>query len=1330
MVSFVCHGGARLSLSLSRILSTFILLLLATQFAVALPISAQPAVTGSGPVPFQGFRPSGAAPQDQTILGTIALPLTNLGALDTFITQVSDPSSPAYRHFLTPQEAQEFLPTAAYASLLSRIGGTGLQVLMTALDSLVVVSGTVSQFEEAFGGTVDSYTNGTYSYYASSGAQAFDGAYVYASNATFLFERPALSSIETTGSNVTFTQGSFSASKLQTVYNATTLYADGDTGSGQTVGLLDFYGSPTIANDLGLFDRTFGFQDPHLEVIPLGPYDPNLGANVGWSSEISLDVEVSHAMAPGAAIDLYVANGALPLAAALAKIVQDDRVTTLSQSFGTPEWYYSLSSDLGGPSFFAMNALIPDQYYALGSAEGITFLSSSGDGGGNGFSSGPEGDLQYPSSSPFVTSVGGTQTYFSQTPSGGISFRQTAWSNIGYVPNEVNQGGGEGGVSILEPKPWYQSQQATPPSFPGGRENPDLALQAGVDPGTLIVDSGKVVGIGGTSEASPLLAGLLTLTAQSLKGSLGLINPVIYKIGNDQAEYSKAFSPITFGYTIPWRASPGYNLATGWGAPNIGELTGFFKSSSNGLEIRGEISNSSGKGQVEYTLGQNLTLNAKVSQGGMVVTTGTFTMNIQTLGGTFSPTKMAFDPASGNWTGGITLGTESGLAYVNMFGMSGSGDSGQAMGVIFAGYLGSIEVPGSPYVISTDPWSWNSSAPLKLTIAATDLEGRPAPPGNLTLSVEAYSFTSNEYKNSSSATFMGTGSGTYVGSLTKPVPSGPMTLIAGGDLYSYAPAVFGIYLQSSYIYPEVAAEPGSAAPGQYLTIIANPIPPVNVYFETSLETGRLFAQDVLVGSNVSATLVSPSGEAVSIADLHYQPCAQALRVCNGGSDAIYGQLSVPEGSQPGLYTVQLHASYMSFTAGGNLTGNFYGQVWVSGPEITPSISISSGYVHVSPDYAIGQTSGQDGELFQGEPAHIVASIAYSNGTQAKFGEYSAIVYPASLAGQYTTLMHDEYAAGQLVQLEYDPGIGKWVGNVTLPSSADQGSLAGLAINSFDYSGPYDAFVTGLAWDGTPTTSALGAQQPFFVSDYQYYSGSGPWPSTGSQIAFDNSAVPTGVPLSGDYFIGTNTIAGGNVVITDSIFRGNLTIMDSNVTLVGVNGGDFNASGSGLTFKDSSVGSVTLVHSNITLVDSSFGSINPSLPTVSVSGLTEPIGGLANYTVTISGADLASPYLSAWIDGSKISLTSPVITGNPGVPAHVAVDGSIDASTLNDGVHTLTVTVSQSDGLSSTLVSSFSTNAHVASVASQATELFYLVYILLLVSLIGLVAGVLAAKRGH
>ena len=1311
---------------------------LALAFPILTSIPVGSASTSNlAPIPIiHGFKPLGDAPQDLPIIATLALPLRNVALLDSLVIQVSDPTSPMYRHFLTPEQVKsEFLPVTAYDSLLSYLNDTGLHVVLTALDSEVVVQGTAGEFRSAFGGAIGTYSNGTFSYYAATGVTSFRGAYVYASNATLLLTKPAIVTNQGPSSNVTFTEGTFNAKELAPVYNATYYYAHGETGAGQTIGILDFYGSPTIASDLAQFDRTFGLPDATLKVIPVGPYDPSLGAAVGWSTEVSLDVEASHAMAPGASIDLYVANGALPLSVPLAKIVQDDSVTTLSESFGNYEWYYSITSEAGGPSYFALNALVPDQYYALGSIEGITFTASSGDGGGSGYSSGPEGNLEYPATSPFVTSVGGTQTYFSASSGGGQEYMQTAWSNIGFVPNLVNEGGGGGGVSILEPKPWYQSNQATPPTYPNGRLNPDLSLQAGIFPAMQLVDSGRIVGTGGTSESSPLLAGLLTLVAQSMKSHLGLINPFLYQVGNNATENRKAFAPITFGYTIPWTASEGYNLATGWGSPNMGELGAILNATNSHprLSLLGEIRNATGMGQAEFTPGEALTVSAQISEGGNRVSAGSFTLSLVSLQGTSSPVTMNYNALTGNWTGSLTMGQESGLAYVYMSGTSADGTPGQAIGTIFAGYLGSLTVYGEFYSLPLDPWTWSTRAQLSLKVSTTYLNGKPEPSGSLHVEIEPYALSNNSYTPAGSTTLTDAGSGYAVGNLTTSVPAGPLSLILQGGTYGYAPAVYGIYLQTSYIYPEVAAEPGGVAPGQSLSIITLPIAPVNVYFELPAEgpQGYYFAYDVAYGSNVTASLVSPSGRTVSTATLAYQSCAQAVRACNGGADMIYGQLQVPADAASGLYTVKLDASYGSLTAGGNLTGSFYGQVWVSGPMISPSISVVPGSEHVSPDYAVGQAQGgQGGMLFQGEPAHVIAKIDYSNGTAVRFGEYSAILYPTSLAGEFATLMHQEYSGGQLVQLAYDPGLQAWVGNVTLPSPDDQGALSGLSLSTLDYSGPYDVYVTGLSADGVPTTAAIGAEQPFYVQPYVYYNGGAPAP-TGPQVAFDGTQLPVAGTLSGDLFVGSNSISHGNITIADSQIRGNISVAGSTVTLVGVTGGDFNVTGSRIILKDSTIGSLRLASSNVTLVDSSYTTVSPALPSISVSGLSSTIHGTGAYNITITGADLSPAYLAAWIDGNRIGLTLPAVANSAnGTQANVTVKGAIDAASLGDGVHTLLVTVTQADGLSSTLSTQFSTDAHLVALQNQTSVFYDYAYLLVVLVVVAIAIGTVALLRGR
>jgi subtilase family serine protease len=89
-------------------------------------------------------------------------------------------------------------------------------------------------------------------------------------------------------------------------YRLAKLFGSGATGKGHTIAIVDSFGSPTIVNDLHVFDQTFGLSDPHVQIIqPAGPVpafdntDPDM---LGWATETTLDVEYAHVFAPDAKI--------------------------------------------------------------------------------------------------------------------------------------------------------------------------------------------------------------------------------------------------------------------------------------------------------------------------------------------------------------------------------------------------------------------------------------------------------------------------------------------------------------------------------------------------------------------------------------------------------------------------------------------------------------------------------------------------------------------------------------------------------------------------------------------------------------------------------------------------------------------------------------------------------------------------------------------------------------------------------------------------------------------------------------------------------------------
>jgi len=1219
--------------------------------------ATQPSLAGIKPL--SGYKSIGAADPNMPVTVSVAIPLRNVSGLGSLVKQISDPNSPNYRHFLSSAQAsQMFLPTARYQSVLTYLTDHGFTIGFTALNSTIVATGSVSQVKQYLGLDTQMFTNGTYSYYAGTGATSLTGAYAYASNSTFLMARPDYLKSASFGSgplpasyNVTFTEGGQSTKLLQSVYNATSLYSRGITGKGYTVGLVDFYGSPTIASDLSTYDTKFGFAPPpSFAISPIGRYNPNLGGKLGWAFEIAIDVEVSHAMAPGANEVLYAANGALPLSSVIAAVIQDGRANVISQSFGIPEWEYQEA----GPIPLLFEAIFPDYYYMLGSAEGISFLTSSGDAGGSGNSAGPIGASQYPSDSPFVTSVGGTTTYVSKSASGDVTFNQTAWSNLSSVPLLQNAGGSGGGVSIIEPQPWYQSSLSAPKGFPAGRMSPDIALDGSGDPGTFVVAGGETGASGGTSESSPLLAGLLTLIMQNQKGPLGLVNPSLYQLATNPATYTRAYDPITFGYTIPWVAKAGYNLATGWGAPNIGVMASIYGSSSLPTTLSVGVNIIPPKGQKgnvsEYFTGQTIDIVAPVTLKGAPVTTGSFSASVQTLQGASGSVPLTYDPTQKGWVGGVPVGNVAGIADVNVVGTSGTAN-GTGFAETFVGYVANFVQPLAPY-------PWTPIPGLGVSVGASDLAGNTPTSTKASMSIFSYSIASNTYSQVDTVALTLSSSGDYVGLIKGAYPNGPMALVMQAPVYGYLPIINGIDLQGSTIYPQLVVAPGVIAPGQSLIVVANMIAPENVYNEISSATGDTLGGSISYGANVTASLVGPSGTVVSTVPLLERTCAQALRVCANSALLIYGYLYVPKTAQPGLYTVMFNAAYNDETSGTLYTGSFYGQVYVASGASVPKITVSPSM------------------LFEGQQSQVRASITYPSGKEITQGMYTAVIYPKSTSGQFTQVMHSQYASFLLIPLAFDPKQNLWTADVQLPSPNNSTVLSAINGAAAYYAGPYDIYVTGLSADGVPTTSDPTAQQDFFVQPYVYTANQAVAnPQQTSGLALSNVTISGGpISMTGDYFTGTDTIQSTNVTISASQVAGTLNLVNTHATLIGVSGGTIVATNSDVKLVRSDLASLQLTMSTVSLdAASAFQSVTPSLPAVTIAAplANKNYTGTVMVTASVGGTNLKG--VTFTLDGN--ALPSGPAGGQPSSPTY-----SLDTTTLPDGPHTLSVVATQTDGL--------------------------------------------------
>ena len=349
------------------------------------------------------------------------------------------------------------------------------------------------------------------------------------------------------------------------------------TGAGKTIVIVDAFGSPTIQSDLQTFDAQFGFPNPKLTIDQFGAipaFDPNNSTMVGWALETTLDVEYAHSIAPGANIvlaetpvaEVEGTSGFPQMMNAEESLINSGVGDVISQSFGATENTF--------PGFSQGNfSSLLDLRYAFKDAlvHGVTVLGGSGDEGATNDESDaatlyPMRVNSWPSSDPLVTSVGGTMLNLDNN--GNRLSPDTVW-NDGF-------GASGGGQSAVFSRPIYQIGVS---SVVGkSRGTPDISMSAAVNGAAWVYLSfGGEDGpgwylVGGTSEATPIMAGIVALADQQAGHRLGLINPALYLLGalSQHGNSGTGIVDVTsgnnsFGGVTGFDATPGYDLATGWG---------------------------------------------------------------------------------------------------------------------------------------------------------------------------------------------------------------------------------------------------------------------------------------------------------------------------------------------------------------------------------------------------------------------------------------------------------------------------------------------------------------------------------------------------------------------------------------------------------------------------------------------------------------------------------------------------------------------------------------------------------------------------------------------
>lgn len=511
-------------------------------------ISGQKIISGSEKNPVFNARSLGPTQAEQQIEITLRLRPAKTPApqMDTADAQSLN------RQFMTREEfAKNY---GASASDIAKIKNFAKQKNLIVLDAnaaqrRVVLSGTASALDKAFGTKLEEYEHDNGTYRGRTGhltapddvADIIEGVFGLDDRAQAKLK---FKMIDRTGFAQAHVNGrSFTPPELAKLYN----FPQDLDGSGQCIGIIELGGGSRSA-DINAYFNGLHLPAPQVKIISVDhaknrPSGPN-----GADGEVMLDIEVAGAIASKAKIVVYFApNTDRGFLDAITAAVHDavNKPSVISISWGAAEKHWTRQ---------AMNAF--ESVFIDAAAMGVTICCASGDNGYTDGESDGTPNVDFPASAPHALGCGGTKIELDA--SGSAIGHETVW-------NAGADSATGGGFSAIFPLPPYQS------GLPAGKSTrgvPDVAGNADPASGYAVRVDGNDFVIGGTSAVAPLWAGLIALMNQKLGRSVGFINPLLYgplkgKVTTDITQGDNG--PVSDGGQA---AGPGWDACTGWGSPN------------------------------------------------------------------------------------------------------------------------------------------------------------------------------------------------------------------------------------------------------------------------------------------------------------------------------------------------------------------------------------------------------------------------------------------------------------------------------------------------------------------------------------------------------------------------------------------------------------------------------------------------------------------------------------------------------------------------------------------------------------------------------------------
>ncbi|HYB90583.1 MAG TPA: S53 family serine peptidase [Candidatus Binataceae bacterium] len=554
--------------------------------AVSMPLCAEAyagttAIAGNHSEEAAGLAGEGVVAPERALRMEIVLALRNRAELDRLAADQVDSSSPRYHRWLSSAEFNaRFGPTQSDVAALTRwLEQSGFTIQSaSASRRSIVFTGSAEKAQKAFSVRIAASADGKT--YANLDDPAVPeklapliGTIRGLSNMMRAVPVVSASLARRPPSLPAVTEGgvtAFGPQDLWTFYDYNSLQAGGIDGTGtDCIGLVE--NSNWDSSGVTAFDTTFALPAANVTQTFADGSDP--GIIDGADTEAELDVEYSHAAAPGAPIVAYIGSDAASkgngLPDAIARAIHDNTCGAVSISFAF------CGAD---PAFFTKQL---DPLFAEAAAHGQGVYVSAGDWGAAGLGVDRHMNcvvtkarkISEMAGDPNVTAVGGTSfnpTYNSSGLDVG-NVAETVWHD----GNKEPAGTTGGGRSSLFKKPAFQTA-STPKDK--ARDIPDISLGASPNnPGYFFGDSGSILCcIGGTSLSAPYWAGIAQLVAQQAgEARAGNLNAKIYALGALGNAASSGLRDVTtgnnsFNGVAGYAAGIGYDRASGWGTPDIG----------------------------------------------------------------------------------------------------------------------------------------------------------------------------------------------------------------------------------------------------------------------------------------------------------------------------------------------------------------------------------------------------------------------------------------------------------------------------------------------------------------------------------------------------------------------------------------------------------------------------------------------------------------------------------------------------------------------------------------------------------------------------------------